>query len=124
MAGVPGSDPDHRLMTTRAAGEGVEGRGSVVGYWVGRFELNFAEPGGLLGLREHGGLMKQGAHTVEGASARRMEPAEATDAMEACGQDVLEEAAEEFEGFQIDVDPLAGGGVAIGPAQSARGEEE
>jgi hypothetical protein len=36
---------------------------------------------------------------------------------------VLEEPAEELEGFQIDVGPLAGGAVAIGPTQSAIGEE-
>jgi hypothetical protein len=70
-------------MTARTAGDGVEGGGSVVGCWVGRFEFDFAEPGRALGLGEHGGLMKQGAHPVESASARRMQPAEATDAMEA-----------------------------------------
>jgi len=67
------------------------------------------EPGGLLRLGEHGGLVEQGADTVEAASAGRMQPAEAADAMEACGQDVLEEPAEELERFQIDVLPLAGG---------------
>jgi hypothetical protein len=68
-------------------------------------------------------LVEQGADTVEGASAGRMPPAEATDAMEARGQDVLEEAAEELEGFQIDVGPLAGGAAAIRPTQSAVGQE-
>jgi hypothetical protein len=37
----------------------------------------------LLGLREDRWLVKQGAHPVAGASAGRMQPAEATDAMEA-----------------------------------------
>jgi len=81
------------------------------------------EPGGLLRLGEHGLLVKQGADTVEGASAGRMQPAEAADAMEARGQDVLEEPAEELERFQIDVRPVAGGAVAIGPAQSPIGQE-
>jgi hypothetical protein len=63
----------------------------------------------LLGLGEHGWLLEQGADTVEGASAGRMPPAEATDAMEARRQDVLQETAEELEGLQIDVLPLAGG---------------
>jgi hypothetical protein len=63
----------------------------------------------LLGLREHGWLVQQGADAVEGASAGRVQPAEATDAMEARGEDVLEEPAEELERLQIDVPPLAGG---------------
>ena len=67
--------------------------------------------------------MQQGADAVEGASAGRVQPAEATDAMEARGEDVLEEPAEELERFQIDVPPLAGGAVAVRPAQSAVGQE-
>ena len=67
--------------------------------------------------------MEQGAHAVEGASAGRVQPTEAADAMEARGQHVLKEAAEELERFQIDVPPLAGGAAAIGPAQSAVGQE-
>ena len=67
--------------------------------------------------------MEQGAHAVEGASAGRVQPTEAADAMEARGQHVLKEAAEELERFQIDVPPLAGGAVAVRPAQSAVGQE-
>ena len=81
----------------------------VVGCWVRRFQVIEAEPGGLLGLRKHGGLVEQGADTVESASAGRMQPAEAADAMEARREDVLEETAEELERFQIDVLPLGGG---------------
>jgi hypothetical protein len=62
----------------------------------------------LLRLGEHGLLVEQGAHAVEGASAGRVQPTEAADAMEARGQDVLEEPAEELERLQIDVLPLAG----------------
>jgi hypothetical protein len=36
---------------------------------------------------------------------------------------VLEEAAEELERLQIDVGPLAGGAVAVRPAQSTVGQE-
>ena len=82
---------------------GVMGRG---------FQVMQPEPGGLLRLGEHGLLVEQGAHAVEGASAGRMPPAEATDATEARGQDVLEEPAEELERLQIDVLPLAGGAAA------------
>jgi hypothetical protein len=51
--------------------------------WLLRLQVIAAEPRGLLRLSEHGWLVKQGADTVEGASAGRMPPAEATDAMEA-----------------------------------------
>jgi hypothetical protein len=37
----------------------------------------------LLGFRENRWLVQQGADAVEGASAGRVQPAEATDAMEA-----------------------------------------
>jgi hypothetical protein len=47
------------------------------------FQVIQPEPRGLLRGREDGRLVEQGAHTVEGASARRMQPAEAADAMEA-----------------------------------------
>jgi len=66
-------------------------------------------------------LVEQGADAVEGASAGWVEPAEAADAMEARGQDVLEEAAEELERLQIDMGPAAGGTVTIRPAQAAVG---
>ena len=39
------------------------------------------------------------------------------------GQDVLEEAAEELEGFEVDVLPGAGAAVAEGPAQPSIGQE-
>jgi hypothetical protein len=74
---------------------------SVVGCWVRRFQVIEAEPRGLLGLGEHGWLLEQGADTVEGASAGRMPPAEATDAMEARRQDVLQETAEELGGDEV-----------------------
>jgi len=66
----------------------------VAGCWVRRFQVVQPEPRGLLGLREDRWLVEQGGDTVEGASAGRMQPAEATDAMEARGEDVLEEPAE------------------------------
>jgi len=81
----------------------------VVGCWVRRFGVALAEPRGLLHLGEDRWLVEQGADTVESASAGRMPPAEATDAMEARREDVLEEPAEELERLQLDVQPLAGG---------------
>jgi putative addiction module component (TIGR02574 family) len=48
-----------------------------------------------------------------------MEPAETTYAVEALGEDVLEEAANQFEGFQIDVLPVAGVAVPVAPAHAA-----
>ncbi len=66
---------------------------------------------------------EEGAHAVEFGAPARVQPAEATHAMEAAGEHVLEEAAEELEGFQVNMAPGAGGAVAEGPAQAATGQE-
>jgi hypothetical protein len=69
------------------------------------------------------GLFEEGADALEVLAAGRMKPTEQTDAMETGGQDVLEEAAEEFERFQIEVTPLASLALTVRPADAAVGQE-
>ena len=52
-----------------------------------------------------------------------MQPPKAAHAMEAGGQDMLEEAAEELEGLQVNMLPGAGAAVSKRPAQPSLGQE-
>jgi len=63
--------------------------------------------------------VKQGADAVELDAGSGVKPAEAADAMKAGGQDVLEEAADQLEGFQVQVLFTARGAVAVTPAHPA-----
>jgi hypothetical protein len=67
--------------------------------------------------------LEQGADAFKLGAGGGVEPAEAADAVEVGRQDVLEEAAEELEGVEVNVAPGAGGAVAEGPAQAAIGQE-
>ena len=62
--------------------------------------------------------MRSGAGEVEGFGGR-VEPTEAADAMEAGGQDVLEEATDEFVGLQVAVLPATRSALPIAPAHPA-----
>jgi len=52
-----------------------------------------------------------------------MEPSEASDAVEALGKDVLEEASDELEGFEVDMTVLAGVAFTVRPSQTAIGKK-
>ncbi len=80
-------------------------------------------PGGTLGVGERRGLAEQGAHPIELGAGGGVKPAEATDAVEAGRQDVLEETADQLEGFQVQVLFTPRGAVAIAPAHPAIGEQ-
>ena len=77
----------------------------------------------LFGGGELGWSLEQGADAVELDALGGMEPAEAADAMETERQDMLEEAADELEGLEVDMTPGAGAAVAERPTQSALGQE-
>jgi len=80
-------------------------------------------PGGPLGIGQHRGLAQERAHAVELGARGGVQPAEAADAMKARGQHVLQEAANEFEGLQVQVLPMAGGAFAVTPAHAAIREQ-
>jgi hypothetical protein len=109
---------DHRATTV-----GTE-RGRV--WWgqrFGRFQVGGVRlPSGAFGIGQLGRLSQESAHPIEFDAPGRVEPAEAADAVEAGGQDVLEKAADQFAGFQVEVLPVAGGTFAITPADPAVGE--
>ncbi len=52
-----------------------------------------------------------------------MKPAEEPDSMEAGGEDMLEEAAQQFLGRHVLVSRLAGGALAVRPADASIGEQ-
>ncbi|HOC01813.1 MAG TPA: hypothetical protein PKM43_24070, partial [Verrucomicrobiota bacterium] len=66
---------------------------------------------------------EQGADAVEFDAGGGVEPAEAPDAMKAGGQDMLEDTADQLEGFEIDVLWAACGAVSIRPAHPAIREQ-
>ena len=120
MAGAPGTDPRHRTLTAgteRGALRRRQGLGRGEAVLVGRL------PGGAFGVGQKRGLVEEGPDPVELGPRGGMQPAEATDAMEAGGQDMLEEPAEQFGGFQIEVGGATGGAVAVGPADATVGTE-
>ena len=117
VAGAPGTDPRHRTLTA-----GTERRALGRRQGFGRFEgLVGRLPGGAFGVGQKRGLVEEGPDAVELGPGGGMQPAEATDAMEAGGQDMLEEPADQLGGFQIEVGGAAGGAVAVGPADATVG---
>jgi len=109
----------HGLAALRAKRLGLGGRERF-----GRLEVGLGWlPGGTLGVGERRGLAEQGAHPIELGAGGGVKPAEATDAVEARRQDVLEETADQLEGFQVQVLFTPRGAVAIAPAHPAIGEQ-
>ncbi len=80
-------------------------------------------PSLLLGIGQKRFLMEEGANAVEVLASGWMEPAEEANAVEILRENVLEEAADQFERFEVEVAALAGGAVAVRPAEAAVGEE-
>ena len=119
LSRAPGAGVPHRLRALGAKRCGI-------GWWqrFGRFDLGLGRlPSRPLGVGEHGGLLEQGAHAVELGPRGRMQPAEATDAMKAGRQDVLEEAPDQFVGLQVDVLAAARGALPLPPPYASVGEQ-
>ena len=124
LSRAPLADQDQGVAAVGTApGGGGKSGGLGCRSW-GRFgALGRRLPGGLLSSGKERRDFEQGAHALELGPPARMQPPEAADAMEAAGQDVLKETAEELEGLEVDVLPGAGATVAKGPAQSSIGQE-
>jgi len=130
-AGTPLADASHRGLASWTGPGGRLGRGwrwfRSGGWrrsgWGRRRGHRFRLPRGALGVGEHGWFAEQGADAVEVLTAAWMQPAEAPHAVKARRQHVLEEPTDELEGLQIDGSPLSGVAVAVGPAETAVGEE-
>ena len=105
----------HRLTALRAKRCGI-------GWWqrFGRFDLGLGRlPSRPLGVGEDGGLVEESPDAVELGAGGGRKPAEAADAMKAGGQDVLEEATDEFVGLQVEVLPATRSALPIAPAHPA-----
>ena len=120
VTGMPARDTAHGFVT--AGTQGRRGGGGLF-QLMNRGQVLQGLPSGVLGLSQERRLIQQGADAVEVFATGRMKPTEEADAMETLREDVLEEAAEQFEGFQIQVSGLAGAAVAIGPTQASGGQE-
>ena len=118
LSGAPLADQDQGMAAVGTApGGGGPSVGLGSGSWANCWGLGRRLPGGLLSGGKERRDFEQGAHAFELGASARMQPAKAAHAMEAAGQDVLEEATEELEGLQVDGLPGAGAAVAKGPAQ-------
>ena len=87
MAGEPGADPPHLLVTARTEWSASLG-GRFLWRWFERRRQRRL-PGGLLGRCEHGVLAPQSPHPVGPDFGRRMQPTEGSHAGEAARQNVL-----------------------------------
>lgn len=124
LSRAPLADQEQGLTATGAAqrcvgrwlGQRGEGRGclGLLGGWF---------PGRVLRGREPQRQVEQGAYAFELGATGGVQPAEAADAVEVGGQDVLEKAAQELEGLEVNVPPSAGAAAAKEPAEPALGQE-
>lgn len=116
---TPGAAGDHGVVTVRTKRGGLGKREGFGWFQLGAGRL----PGGALGPGQEGGLLEEGADAVEFDAGGGVQPTEAADAMEAGGQDVLEEATDEFVRLQVEVLPATRGALPIAPAHPAIGEQ-
>ena len=121
LAGMPSGEEAHGFVT--AGAQRRRCGGGLLQLMSGN-EILQGLPSGVLGLSQERGLREQGADAVEVFATGGMKPAEEADAMEVFGEDVLEEAADQFGGFQIDGGAKASGAVPVRPAQAAVGQEQ